>query len=755
MKFRRFNTWCWILVLLAAGRPTSARPQLESNRPNDARIPFQYLVIDAEGPASCWGKGVGDLNGDGRTDLVTGGYNGGGLNWYMNPTWDKFVIDASARVSTDVEVIDINRDGRNDVVIVTYNPGSLLWYEQTDHGWKQHKLADDTLHDIELADLNNDGKIDIVGRNQGATGGAVLYLYAQQSPDVWSRDTLSIAGGEGLKVADLNRDGNPDVIINGAWYENTGDIGETRDWPKHVYSSSWTWPMTYIDTGDLNNDGRLDLVVSPSESKKQFYHLSWFEAPVDPTAEWIEHVLEENVECVYHFIGIADFNRDGKADIATAMMQQGVNPNVKLYLNNGRGASWTKQVVGETSSHSMKILDVDNNGNASLFGANWNDNPTEIQLWKNTTPPIGMDNFTYLEADSSRAARYFGLAFDDLTHDGFQDIISGKYFYRNPGGAMTGIWPRTDFPIDADALLTVDVDGDMLGDVIAMDGEGVLYWLEARDQAGVQWNVYPFDELKGTDHHLSTQGYTVGQLVPGGRPEIIIHHRDGIYYYEIPKRNPEITNWQRVEVTDIFSIGAEGIAAGDFDRDGLIDVCASVDDNSRLAWWKNPGDGTANWMQYEIGSIASPTADRVLLADFNEDGRLDCVTCGANGTANGVYWFEAPDDPTGSNWTLHTVVNYGKDNSVNNLDAADIDHDGHVDIVAGVHIGDLKISIWKNDGRGNFAEHVIDTGHGSHLGTRLTDLDYDGDLDIVNIAWRKFKYMFILRNDNTGELVRK
>jgi FG-GAP-like repeat len=354
-----------------------------------APVPFRYIEVDHDGPGSCWGKGVGDLNGDGRADLIVGGTEKRGLYWYANPDWTKKTIDPAASVSTDIEVADLNRDGKNDLVVVTSRPGYLLWYEQSGADWTKHTIAEDTLHDIEVGDLDADGLLDVVGRNQGAPGGDVLYFYKQRAPESWTRTTLKTAGGEGLKLADLNRDGRPDVIINGSWYENTGDLGS---WNKHTYSRSWTWPHTYIATGEINGDGRLDIALAPSEAAGQIDHISWFEAPADPTGEWVEHVVEARAECVHHFIGVADFNRDGRADLATAMMQQGKEPRITIYLNDGGGRSWTKQIVADTSSHSMKVIDIDNDGTPSLFGANWNDRPsTIIKLWKNTAAPVKRD----------------------------------------------------------------------------------------------------------------------------------------------------------------------------------------------------------------------------------------------------------------------------------------------------------------------------------------------------------------------------
>jgi hypothetical protein len=56
------------------------------------QAPFSCILIDPEGPESPWGKCFGDLNNDGLTDLIIGGYISGGLVYYENPGWKKKVI---------------------------------------------------------------------------------------------------------------------------------------------------------------------------------------------------------------------------------------------------------------------------------------------------------------------------------------------------------------------------------------------------------------------------------------------------------------------------------------------------------------------------------------------------------------------------------------------------------------------------------------------------------------------------------------
>ncbi len=369
-------------------------------------------------------------------------------------------------------------------------------------------------------------------------------------------------------------------------------------------------------------------------------------------------------------------------------------------------------------------------------------------------------DWRYIQVDDSRAKwgdfdppewlRYFGLATGDLTGDGYPDIVSGRYFYRNPGGDLSGEWVRRDLGRNLDAILITDVDGDGHGDLIAQALPDIL-WVEAADALGDRWTVRKVAQAPATDH-VNSQGFALGQLVPGGRPEIVLASGEGIYAFEIPA-NPSGEQWPSTRVTADAS--DEGIAIADIDGDGLPDVVASKG-SDYVAWWQNPGRPGEDWSRRIIGTT-DHDADRIEAADIDGDGRTDVVVSEERVPGNepdaSLYWFRQPADPASDEWPRQRLLT---EYSLNSLDAADVDGDGDVDLVVAEHKGSyLRLQLLENDGQGRFLVREIDRGKENHLGALTADLDLDGDPDIVGIAWDRYRDLHLWRNDRprTGDRV--
>jgi hypothetical protein len=223
------------------------------------------------------GIGAGDINGDGRNDILT---PQGWLeapadpraagHWTFHATdWAQRAIPAPTAVTapslTDppplavppagatavaskngppiaraaewgfMYVIDINGDGRNDVLTTSAHSYGLCWFEQrADSGWRQHVIDHSWshLHASVLVDLNGDGRRDLISgkrfqsRNNPAPGdndplGIYWYEFrpAASGAVAWARHTIDYGskagGGLQMAVVDIDGDGDLDVVSGG------------------------------------------------------------------------------------------------------------------------------------------------------------------------------------------------------------------------------------------------------------------------------------------------------------------------------------------------------------------------------------------------------------------------------------------------------------------------------------------------------------------------------------------------------------
>lgn len=239
-------------------------------------------VIGTEGETH--GNGLGDINGDGRTDIVTP------LGWYEGPprpTVDKWTFHEDYRFRVDVGsragshpilVHDVDEDGLNDIIIGAAHTYGLAWLKQRagtgDRTFTQHWIEEDLgqFHTMALGDVNGDGKPDLVtGKRLFAHHGRDISCYEplfafwyDLRKGQFRRHVLSYghvpwypgershnpppshAIGVGMKVnvADMDGDGRNDIVVAGKGglylFHNRGV--PPRERPKHRLPHEDTYP---------------------------------------------------------------------------------------------------------------------------------------------------------------------------------------------------------------------------------------------------------------------------------------------------------------------------------------------------------------------------------------------------------------------------------------------------------------------------------------------------------------------------------
>lgn len=286
-----------------------------------------------------------DVDGDGWTDIVAGGY------WFRNPhnpgarAFERFRYDSRIRAEIhDMATADIDGDGRPDIVALGDRDG-LFWYKipadpGRDADWPR------TLITMKVIDSQDD-------------------IHSGFFP-----------GG----VGDLDGDGDADIVLPDRWLEN--QEGGTK-WVEHriPFGRRGPWGLSSRSwIADLNGDGYPDIVMTDSDGQNS--GLAWLENDGKKPPSFRVHYLANRAPGTrgsFHSLVVADFDGDGDADILTAeqedpsILPQGASPRWLLFENVGAGVNFEERVIldARLGGHDVQVGDVDGDGDLDIVSKIW------------------------------------------------------------------------------------------------------------------------------------------------------------------------------------------------------------------------------------------------------------------------------------------------------------------------------------------------------------------------------------------------
>ncbi len=453
--------------------------------------------------------------------------------------------------------------------------------------------------DIDTSDLDNDGNLDLFAASSEDEGvrvwrGNGIFGWTEETPP---EDSDSF--GAVWASTDLNFDGNPDVVTASSdgsgvkiW---VGDDVDKFVWSGWLYNPIATGRYTKVATGDFNVDGKIDLVAGNIEENKdgvwvwEGNNLGYYINRNGPTHD-----------SGYYAVTTADFNLDGRTDIAAG------HP--------------------------------DNGFDVWLSEPDWN--------WSFTTSAFN-------------TGAYFDLVAGDLNRDGYPDLVAAKNYnspespgvviYLNDRNGYFNAAPGNVIPLNSSynfwGVDLADVDRNGVLDVLAASKVGsvgaVVYWMYVAED-GILFNgsSMSYVQPSGYDHYY---GITIGDFNSDSRPDFVTGE-DGHGYLQAYGYTGHTFECAFNSSQLYFDFQARDIAAADLTNDGSDDFILASKGTGVHTFKSNLSfPGTSSFQK-----VASPVIDGdyigITAVDVTSDGLPDVIATSEGSGATGIDLFRSSRD---------------------------------------------------------------------------------------------------------------
>lgn len=479
------------------------RMQIPANPTSDALWPVETIFSRSEGiPPE--GLAAADIDGDGVTDIVGGGY------WFKHAGGGRFaanVIDPTMLYSR-VVVGQLVKGGRPEIV---FGPGDadgpINWYQWDGKQWVSTVLEPHIIHghSLEMADIDGDGNLDIFVGEMGSWSGRVnnstarVMIYYGDGKGNFRKQYVSL--GQGVhesRLADLNGDGRLDIFAKPfrhhaprlvVWL-NEGNHATPLaldKWERHLIDDVQPGKRLFIEAIDLDGDGHRDLVSGAW----------WHRNPGRIGGKWERREIGDGF---VNFATAYDFDRDGAFDLIGTTAPLRGNQFIVAF-NDGRGNfTLRKDIPAGTGDFLQGVVAARLQNNTNLVVLSWHKNDTGLEA---LIFPDDARKGEWKLATISPFTRNEQVTLGDIDRDSHVDLLLGDYWLRNTEkgwahhelGTVTDLNPKAE----ADRNRLVDMNGDgWLDAVVSLELDTHIVWFEhpGKDATG-KWKRHIVGQVPG------------------------------------------------------------------------------------------------------------------------------------------------------------------------------------------------------------------------------------------------------------------
>jgi FG-GAP-like repeat/Thrombospondin type 3 repeat/HYR domain len=619
---------------------------------------------------------AGDFNADSFTDLVVVSHplKGGPVDLVLLPGAAGGVLGAPVALGIGgspnrVRAADLDGDGRLDLAVGSTSMPGLLIYAGIGNG----AFAGGTIVDADpgkvfaIGDLDGDGRPDIVHALAGSPG--LLVHLADGAGGFHAPMPYTVNGTPAdVVIARIDQDGLPDVVTaNAGTMDLSLLLGSGAGLLAPAIRIDVAVEALGVADGDFTRDGRRDLAVLTSGSidvfagdgSGAFNHVADIvvgsgpfairvgDLDADARPDLIVAYSEGTVSLSLgsprgvpgEAVGTAlasqgadfvagDFNGDGLLDLAALEQLRGyITRSIEILLADGHGGfrSTSSFLAGNGFQYSLDAADFNEDGHPDLAVAADYDHTVSLFLGEGNGEFKSGKVFQY---GSDQPAMVVAA---DLNHDGHADLLIGRFLgsfsvlLGDGTGDFRGASTQSVIPYSSYRPLLADFNGDGFPDLAFPRNVGGILFARGDGHGGFLAPV-----IFSAASQLSA--VAAGDFDKDGRLDLAVVNAAGQFVNGSVSIFPGRGDGTFAAETRFGSlIAPTSLVAADLDGDGDLDLAAGniyqqFSFNASGDATVFMGDGTGGFPSQIKFATPSLGAKRVMVGDLNGDGRVDLLT---------------------------------------------------------------------------------------------------------------------------------
>jgi hypothetical protein len=644
---------------------------------------------------------AGDLEGDGDLDLVVVSQGDSLTNTiidlYLNNGAGSFTRQTATGGSgpKKLALADLNGDQRPDIAVTNYWGSSddvsvLLNNGNGTFGTQVRYSIGDVPAGITAADLDGDGDRDLaVGRQQSGGQIKIHLLTNNGAGGLVESKILSITSFSGDPIvvsADWDGDTDQDLAVSGVSSNNKVWI-LTNTGGLNFSTTSYPAGFSAFDMrpADIELDGDVDLVSTDYSSNAGELVLlknngnGTFAPPISIESGRNPHDMD-----------VADFNLDGRPDIAVANRVTDTGAIHPQRADGTFSASVSVPPIYRTpfAPYSLVDADVDLDGDVDVVATlpDFFSSGDSVQVMLNNGDGV------FLQGDNISSTNDYpqGIAAGDFNADGYPDLVwtpdSPPYPYvyvlNNGDGTFGAPVARFIDTCGTGDASTADADNDGDVDILIANNRGGP-GCEAFDttvRIALNNGDATFQDDYGVEFFLG-QEYALGADFNG----------DGLTDLMSAAAQNGValgTGGGAFGPATLTNVRGTELVPADLDGDGDLDVASGDSSFSQTTVMRNNGNGgfTHNTIYLSEQVSGYSNAWDLDLGDFDGDGNLDIAVSNTSANDTGIHFGH------GDGTFEVDQIRYGTHANPLDIVVADVDGDGRADIVTGASIGSSFVS---------------------------------------------------------------